>query len=423
MPLNQQPDRNDPASSRTICNSCFDKQHRKHSSRGGHRKRSNFHSTHCPIDLSSRNCAPVDETTLLSKGPSFCPVPRDINWYKCRLDWQSFVDKVRWADFYFDRNSGDISSSSDMLDDNLGPFKVKSGARAPVGKNIALETFLAAMENKLIDVHRARHHPVSNLSKSEHKTLHRLCTSKDIVVRLQDKGSRFVILDRTDYIDKVESNLNDGSFDLLPADPSSSYYQMVRDWGVKSVNKGEITQPLLDYIINPDAKPGKNYDSIKTHKPNNPIQLITSGNGTAVENLSLFTEYFLHPCIKKEPQILIDTIALLKKVEDIDRCFSPFPEGTLLVSWDVISMYPSIDNKVELDACKAAFDCREKLSPSTDCLLETIKITLECNNSTSNNKHYRQNRGTAIGPHNACSYAAMLAACSYDRVRAKVEIH
>ena len=405
IPLNQQPDRNNKASSRTICNRRFDKQRRKRSSRGGRHKRGSFHSTHCPIDLSSRSGVLVDEAALLSKGPSFCPVPRDINWHRCRLDWQSFVDKVRWADFYFDRNFVDISSSPDILDDNLGPFQVKSGARAPVSKDIALETFLATIENKLFDVHRARHYPVSNLSKSEHKTLHRLRTSKDIVVRLQDKGSRFVILDRTDYIDKVESNLNDGSFDLLPADLSSSYYQMVRDWGVKWVNKGEIGQPLLDYIINPDAKPGKNYGLIKTHKPNNPIRLITSGNGTAVENLSLFTEYFLHPCVKKEPQILIDTTALLKKVEDINRRFSPFPAGTLLVSWDVISMYPSIDNKVGLDACKTALDRREKLSPSTDCLLEAIKITLECNNSTFNNKHYRQNRGTAMGPHNACSYA------------------
>ena len=152
---------------------------------GGRRKPSSFRSTHCPIDLSSRSGALIDEATLLSKGSSFCPVPRDINWHKCRLDWQSFVDKVRWADFYFDRNSGDISSSLDMLDDNLGPFKVKSGARAPVSKDIALETFLATIENKLFDVHRARHYSVSNLSKSEHKTLHRLRTSKDIVVRLQ----------------------------------------------------------------------------------------------------------------------------------------------------------------------------------------------------------------------------------------------
>ena len=94
-----------------------------------------------------------------------------------------------------------------------------------------------------------------------------------------------------------------------------------------------------------------------------------------------------------------------KKVENINRRFSPFPAGTLLVSWDVISMYPSTDNKVGLSSCKAALNRREKLSPSTECLLEAIKIVLECNNSTFNNKHYCQNRGTAMGPHNACSYA------------------
>ena len=113
----------------------------------------------------------------------------------------------------------------------------------------------------------------------------------------------------------------------------------------------------------------------------------------------------MHPCVKKEPQILIDTTALLKKVEDINRHFFPFPAGTLLVLWDVISMCPSIDNKVVLGACKAALDHREKLSPNADCLPEAIKITLKCNNSTFNNKHYCQNRGTAMGPHNACSYA------------------
>ena len=95
----------------------------------------------------------------------------------------------------------------------------------------------------------------------------------------------------------------------------------------------------------------------------------------------------------------------MKNVEDVNRRFSPFPVGTLLVSWDVISMYPSIDNEVGLSSCKAALNRREKLSPSTDCLPEAIKIMLECNNSTFNNKHYRKNRFTAMGPQNRCSYA------------------
>ena len=130
---------------------------------------------------------------------------------------------------------------------------------------------------------------------------------------------------------------------------------------LKWVNNGEITQLLSDCIINSDAKPGKNYGLIKIHKPNNLIRLFISGNGTAFEHLSLFTEYFLHPCVKKVPQILKDTTALLKKVKDINRRF----RHILLISWDVISIYPSIDNKIGLGACKAVLDRRDKLSHST----------------------------------------------------------
>ena len=86
--------------------------------------------------------------------------------------------------------------------------------RAPVSKDITLETFLAAVENKLFDAGRARREPKANISIAENMALCQLRKSKDIVVRLQDKGSRFVVLDKNDYIDKIESNLSDGSFEV-----------------------------------------------------------------------------------------------------------------------------------------------------------------------------------------------------------------
>ena len=140
--------------------------------------------------------------------------------------------------------------------------------------------------------------------------MNQLRSSNDIFVRLQDKGSRFVILVRQDYIDKVESNLNDGSFDVLPSDPSIIFNEAVKNWGEKWINKGEIAEPLLDCILNSKARPGTNYGLIKSHKPGSPIQLITSGIGTAVENLSAFTEYSLYKCVRKEPQILLDILLL-----------------------------------------------------------------------------------------------------------------
>ena len=95
--------------------------------------------------------------------------------------------------------------------------------------------------------------------------MNQLHSSNDISVRLQDKGSRFFILDRQDYIDKVESNLNNGSFDVLPSDTSIIFTEAVKNWGEKWIKKGEIAEPLLDCILNSKARLGTNYESIKTH--------------------------------------------------------------------------------------------------------------------------------------------------------------
>ena len=50
-------------------------------------------------------------------------------------------------------------------------------------------------------------------------------------------------------------------------------------------------------------KTGKMYRMIKTHKESNPARIITSGSGTAVENLSIFVEKCLFSEVLK-----IDTI-------------------------------------------------------------------------------------------------------------------
>ena len=55
--------------------------------------------------------------------------------------------------------------------EELDPFSIKSNKRAPVSKDIALETFLAAAENKLFDIKRARTRPINNLSKLERSAI------------------------------------------------------------------------------------------------------------------------------------------------------------------------------------------------------------------------------------------------------------
>ena len=134
---------------------------------------------------------------------------------------------------------------------------------------------------------------------------------------------------------------------------------------------GEIIPKVANWVLNTKAKPGVAFGNVKTHKPGNPLRLITSCCGTAIENLSAFKEFYLQPLARKLPSYITDSTDLLNKIEQLNQN-GPFPPGTLLVSWDVVSMFPNIYNNLGIKAVEEALNSRN---------------------------------GTAMGPKNACSYA------------------
>ena len=76
-------------------------------------------------------------------------------------------------------------------------------------------------------------------------------------------------------------------------------------------------------------------------KKDNPLGLITSCCAMAIENLSAFTEFYLQQLARK-PSFIKDITDLLNRIRKLNEQ-GPFPEGTLLISWDVVSMFPNID--------------------------------------------------------------------------------
>ena len=216
-----------------------------------------------------------------------------------------------------------------------------------------------------------------------------LVNNKDIVIRIQDKWSRFVLLNSTDYVYKMEDYLNDSpSFCTSYEDPTDTFLRRVSAWSQKWLSKGEINDTVVDFVTNHSAQPAKKYGLLKTHKPGCKFRVITAGSNSATIHLSAFTEKFLGPLARSQEHILVDTTDFLNFVNLLNTRYAPMPEEVLLVSWDIEAMYPSIDNKLGLEACRDALNTRSEMKPSTECILEAIKITLECNNSTFNGKHY-----------------------------------
>ena len=84
---------------------------------------------------------------------------------------------------------------------------------------------------------------------------------------------------------------------------------------------------------------------------------------------------------------------------------SDLPEDSVLVSFDVANIFPSIDNESGIKAVKKVLNDRESKNPPTECILEALILCLECNNSVFNDKNFIQTDGTAQGLHMPCTYS------------------
>ena len=79
-------------------------------------------------------------------------------------------------------------------------------------------------------------------------------------------------------------------------------------------------------------------------------------------------------------------------------------DNAILVSFDIVNMFPSIDNNKRVAVVKSALDSQINLSPSTECIIEALEICLINNNSTFAGLNFVQTNGIAMGTANCCSY-------------------
>ena len=77
------------------------------------------------------------------------------------------------------------------------------------------------------------------------------------------------------------------------------------------------------------------------HKVNNPVRTITSACNTVVEILSMFVKQVLYKKAERIPSRIKDTRHMLDIIDNLNDC--NLPENSVLVSFDVISIFRSID--------------------------------------------------------------------------------
>ena len=135
------------------------------------------------------------------------------------------------------RNNNGVNNPPKKKSDWSAPKK-KSDWSAPKTNSPELETFLSSVNRDLF-CNTKPNDVKDNLSKEERSALKNWSKyvlfnkESELVVRLQDKGNRFVIVDKETGKIKAQQQKAKSSFQELDYDPAKEHIQKVGQWSQK----------------------------------------------------------------------------------------------------------------------------------------------------------------------------------------------
>ena len=347
------------------------------------------------VNLSNRDLTPA-ENSLLSKGLSFCPTPREIDTFALRKDMLEYVRRLRLKEYF----CGDRDVDGDVSE--IPAFRKKSTWCPDRNRDLILETYVHMLERKIFS-HDLRIRCQRNMSKEEQEALENLRGYEDIVIKQADKGSAVVVMDREKYVSEAMRQLNDKEVYIpLTKDPTEEMIETINGRVNRLHRDGYIKDSTLQYLlINSDARAGRFYLLPKIHKKNCPGRPVISGCNTPTEKMSAFVDHQLKSLVPHIPSYLKDTNDFLTKLKEMSR----FPEGAILVTIDVVGLYPNIPHNEGLEAIRKILNTRTNPEIPTDHIVDLVELVLKNNNFVFDGKHFLQRRGTAIGTRMAPAYA------------------
>ncbi|MEL7079592.1 MAG: reverse transcriptase domain-containing protein [Cyanobacteria bacterium J06582_2] len=236
-------------------------------------------------------------------------------------------------------------------------------------------------------------------TKSDISVLRNLAKDPNIVICKPDKGHGVVILDKADYIGKMEHILNDRSKfrELLSEDPLLHTLNMENkvNFRIRKLKKdGLLSEELASSLMASGTQPGIMYGTPKIHKTGLPLRPILSAINTCSYNLSKYLVNKLSPLTFNEYTIKnsYEFVDLINSVEAATNY--------VMCSFDIESLFTNIPLKETIDIIL------QQLFPNPEDIFEgfnrkQFKILLELATSTStflfNDRLYEQIDGVAMG--------------------------
>ena len=340
------------------------------------------------------------EIKVLEKGLDYAPIQNKVNEPELRSDFEEFCRRMCLKWYFRNDPTPDFSKKPS--------FTPKSSWK-PLTGHPNLEVFLSELEKQIFTIVDSQL-GYSNFSKEKWQAMRALADNRSVVIKKADKGSTVVVWDRNDYILEAEKQLSDANVykDVFFNEKnlqkfvgtSNQLFQNLKSKEKLVINNLNTLRMSMKIF---NLK--KLYLLPKIHKRlhNVPGRPVISNCGRPTEKASEFLDYHLKPIIQRGKSYIKDSGDFINKIKSVQN----IPEGAILVTADVVGLYPSIPHEAGLKALKEALDNRENKQIPTENLLKMAEFALKNNYFECNGKVRKQLSGTAIGIKFAPMYASI----------------
>ncbi|CAF1520615.1 unnamed protein product, partial [Didymodactylos carnosus] len=193
-----------------------------------------------------------------------------------------------------------------------------------------VETFTAQSEKQLCKFR--------NEHKDIFQALRGLAKDKNIVITRPDKGRGVVILDRHEYIEKMNVILQDtATFSRIYHDPTLSNENRLTRELLRLKKDGFISESEYSLAKPIGSRPARLYGLPKIHKNDMPLRPILSATKTVNYGLGKVLAQRLAP-LRKSPYVIRDTFDFIKKISAFDKNLIK----SKMVSFDVVNLFTKV---------------------------------------------------------------------------------
>ena len=234
----------------------------------------------------------------------------------------------------------------------------------------------------------------TNITKEEQKLLKDIKNNNNIIVVVADKGNKTVIMDKDEYLKKVEDIIQDKKLYQEVNDPTAKIKKKINNLTTQLLKKRKITE-AQKWMLNSNENLATIKAQPKIHKDGNPMRIITCTRSTILSNITSFVFSLIKHLQDTINNNLSNTDQFISNIRKIK-----LEKEDRLSSLDVKDLFNSVPTTKAFGIALKKIEQSEKFKQSnfnkTD-IKELLNLCTTNSYFTFNNKYYKRIKGLPMG--------------------------